>query len=196
MVNLFHEPESESEKDEVFKHIQTISDSLNTTVKHLEEVVKAQTEINDERIVIEFEPVFETLLNALSNNIEEANAIIEYDFGRCPEINYIPAYMESIFQNLLTNSLKYRHPNRQAVIKCYSYTKNGHIYLVFEDNGLGIDMDRHGDQVFGMYKTFHKNSDAQGIGLFITRNQIESLGGSIKLESKVDTGTQFTIRLS
>ena len=62
-----------------------------------------------------------------------------------------------------------------------------------EDNGLGIDLELHGDRLFGMYKTFHKNPNARGIGLFITRNQIESQGGIIEVTSKVDQGTRFTI---
>jgi signal transduction histidine kinase len=103
--------------------------------------------------------------------------------------------MESILQNLLTNSLRYSHPDRQAIIKCYTLKDRGNIYLIFEDNGIGIDLERHGDKVFGMYKTFHHNPDAKGIGLFITRNQVEALGGTINVESTVNVGTKFTIML-
>ena len=99
-------------------------------------------------------------------------------------------------QNLLTNALKYSAKNRQPLIRCHTFKMNSHIYLIFEDNGMGIDMERFGNDVFGMYKTFHQNSDAKGIGLFITRNQVESLGGTIKLESTVDVGTKFTIKLT
>jgi signal transduction histidine kinase len=196
MVNLYNQPDSKNEREEIFEHIKSISKSLNSTVEHLEEVVKIQAEISKDRKVIAFEPVFKEIMGALANNINEANAKVEYDFTKAPEIDYIPAYMESILQNLLTNSLKYRHPDRQPLIKCYTADRNKHIYLVFEDNGMGIDLSRHGDEVFGMYKTFHDNADAKGIGLFITRNQVESLGGSIKIESTVDVGTKFTIRLN
>lgn len=196
MVDMHNHAQTAAERDEIFGHIQSVSDSLNLTVKDLEEVVKVQAEISSDKKIIKFETVFTNMLRALSNNIEEANAIIEYDFSRCTAINYIPAYLESILQNLLTNALKYRHPDRQPVIKCHTYIKNKHIYLIFEDNGLGINMARHSNDVFGMYKTFHNKPGAQGIGLFITRNQVESLGGSIKLESVVNEGTKFTIRLT
>jgi len=85
--------------------------------------------------------------------------------------------------------------DRQPVISCRTIKDHNHIYMLFEDNGIGIDLDRYGDKVFGMYKTFHQNPDAKGIGLFITRNQIESLGGTIKIDSTVNVGTKFTIRL-
>jgi signal transduction histidine kinase len=195
MVNLFEQTEEQEERNEIFSHLKTISDSLNLTIEHLNEIVKIQTEITKERKLVEFEPLFKNIRSALKNNIESINAIVEYDFSQCAEINYIPAYMESIFQNLLTNSLKYYYPGRQPLIKCYTRRQNNHIYLVFEDNGLGIDLGRHGDKVFGMYKTFHQNTDAKGIGLFITRNQVEALGGTITVESTVNVGTKFTIKL-
>lgn len=196
MVNLYNETDSAEERVEVFAHIKSISSSLNTTVKHLEEIVKIQAEINEDKTLVEFEKIFKQVMCALQSNITDAGAHIDYDFTECPHINYIPAYMESIFQNLLTNAIKYRQKDRPPLIKCYSFTMNNHIYLIFEDNGMGIDMDKHGDKVFGMYKTFHQNSDAKGIGLFITRSQIESLGGTIKVESTVNVGTKFTLKLT
>jgi light-regulated signal transduction histidine kinase (bacteriophytochrome) len=195
MVNLFEDSESADDRAEVFAHIKSISGSLITTIEHLSEIVKIHTEIDQERKVLDFEEVFKTVLSALQSNIESTDAKIEYDFTNCPVISYIPAYLESIFQNLLTNSLKYRHPDRRPIITCRTVKDHNHIYMLFEDNGIGIDMERYGDKVFGMYKTFHQNTDAKGIGLFITRNQIESLGGTIKLDSTVNVGTKFTIRL-
>jgi PAS domain-containing protein/anti-sigma regulatory factor (Ser/Thr protein kinase) len=195
MVNLHEESESAEDRAEVFAHIKSISSSLVTTIEHLNEIVKIHTEIDRERKTLEFEEVFKTVLSALQSNIEITDAKIEYDFTKCPVISYIPAYLESILQNLLTNALKYRHPDRQPVISCRTVKDHNHVYMIFEDNGIGIDMERYGDKVFGMYKTFHSNPDAKGIGLFITRNQIESLGGTIKLDSTVNVGTKFTIRL-
>lgn len=196
MVDLFTETGQKSERDEIFEHIRSISDNLNSTVKHLEEIVKIQTEIGKDRKVVEFEPLFKSIVGALANNIDDLDAKVEYDFSRLPAVSYIPAYLESILQNLLTNSLKYYQPHRRPIIKCTTFENGDHAYLTFEDNGKGIDMKRFGDQLFGMYKTFHQNPDAQGIGLFITRNQVESLGGSIDVESTVNIGTKFTIRLN
>ncbi|QEM08808.1 PAS domain-containing sensor histidine kinase [Mucilaginibacter rubeus] len=195
MVNLFEQADAREEREEIFSHIKAISESLDGTIEHINEIVKIQTEITKERKVVELEPMFRTICSALKNNIEAINARVEWDFTQCREISYIPAYMESILQNLLTNSLKYSSPERQPIIKCYTLAEGNHIYLIFEDNGLGIDLERYGDKLFGMYKTFHNNSDAKGIGLFITRNQVEALGGSIKVDSTVNAGTKFTIRL-
>ena len=120
-------------------------------------------------------------------------AVVNTDFSKVEAINYIPAYMESIMLNLITNAIKYKHPDRSPIINIRTYTKNAKPVLEISDNGLGIDMDKFGDNLFGMYKTFHYNSDAVGIGLFITKNQIEALHGDIKVESEVNKGTLFRI---
>lgn len=103
--------------------------------------------------------------------------------------------MESIVLNLTTNAIKYRDPEKEPTLTIQSYTEDEFIVLSVEDNGKGIDMERYGGKVFGMYKTFHGNKDARGIGLFITKNQIESMGGTIELESAVGVGTTFKIKL-
>ncbi|MDR6945039.1 PAS domain-containing sensor histidine kinase [Mucilaginibacter pocheonensis] len=195
MVNLYEETDLANDRDEIFSHIKSISNSLNATIEHLNEIVKIQNEITNERSIISFETIFKNIQSAIKSNIDALGARIEYDFSQCPQISYIPAYMESILQNLLTNALKYSHPDRKPIIRCHTLKDRNHIYLIFEDNGIGIDLERYGDKVFGMYKTFHQNPDAKGIGLFITRNQVEALGGTIKVESTVNIGTKFTIRL-
>lgn len=195
MVSIYDEVLSFDEKKEVFNNIRSVSESLTNTIEHLNEIVKIQTEINKELKPVDFETFLKNAQIVLENHIKETNAIICYDFSACPAINYVPAYLESILLNLLSNSLKYRHPDRNPKIICNSYFKNGHPYLSFEDNGLGVDLERHGSKIFGMYKTFHQNANAKGIGLFITRNQIEALGGSIQIESTVNVGTKFTIKL-
>ena len=71
--------------------------------------------------------------------------------------------------------------------------KNECLEIRIEDNGIGIDLKRNGDKIFGMYKTFHKNENAQGIGLYITKIQIEAMKGEISVKSKVGVGTSFRI---
>jgi signal transduction histidine kinase len=108
----------------------------------------------------------------------------------------IPAYLESIFLNLCSNSLKYAAPNRSPEIEITLLTKGDITKVMFKDNGRGIDMEKHGSQIFGMHKTFHKNKDANGVGLYITKNQIEAMGGAITLESEVNVGTTFYLEFN
>jgi signal transduction histidine kinase len=74
--------------------------------------------------------------------------------------------------------------------------KKGETYieLKISDNGQGIDLEKFGDKLFGLHKTFHTHEHARGVGLFLVKTQIESMGGSISADSEVDKGTTFTIR--
>ena len=110
------------------------------------------------------------------------------------EINVlaVPAYLESIILNLITNAIKYKSPDRPVVLKIKSGMEGDFAFLSIADNGLGIDLDRHGSKLFGMYKTFHSHPEARGIGLFISKNQIEAMGGHIEVESEMGKGTTFT----
>ena len=82
------------------------------------------------------------------------------------DVNCDPSYLESIVQNLLTNSIKYRHLNRGLLITLTAHKEDNKVKLVITDNGLGIDLRAHGNKVFGMYNTFHGNKDARGLDCF------------------------------
>lgn len=196
MVNLHKESNNAEERLEVFSHIETISATLGTMIEHLNDIVQVDSEKNNNKTVIFFELLFRSIVNALQSNIQSADAIVQYDFSQCPAVKYLPAYLESIFHNLLSNAIKYRHPDRRPIIKCESRIENTDIHITFEDNGMGIDLEKYGSKIFGMYETFHRKSDSQGIGLYITRNQIEALGGTINVESTVNVGTKFIIKLA
>ena len=96
--------------------------------------------------------------------------------------------------NLISNAIKYRHPDRKPVVDLYTYMEGGKYCLMVKDNGLGIDLKKYGNKIFNMYQTFHDREDAVGIGLFIVKNQVEMLQGTIEVESTVDLGTTFIIR--
>lgn len=171
------------------------TDSLSETIQHLNDVVHVKTDatahmksVNLLDIIHHIEKSIQGLLTK-----HEATTLIEVSPSHAAKA--VPAYMESILFNLYTNALKYSYPHRKPVLKISSHIKNKKILIVFSDNGLGIDLKRHGDKLFGMYKTFHKHKEAKGIGLFITKNQIESMNGSIAVESTIAVGTTFTINL-
>jgi signal transduction histidine kinase len=102
--------------------------------------------------------------------------------------------MESIPQNLISNAIKYRSQKRIPEIFISTDLIKTGIELRVQDNGLGIDLQKFGNKLFGLHKTFHENSEARGVGLFLTKTQIEALGGSITAESEVDKGTTFIIQ--
>jgi K+-sensing histidine kinase KdpD len=96
---------------------------------------------------------------------------------------------------LLTNAIKYKSDKREPFVQITITQEINFVCLKVIDNGLGIDLERQGRKIFGMYKTFHKHPDARGVGLFLTKNQVEAMGGKIEVESKVDEGTVFKLFL-
>ncbi len=193
LVQLIEDIEDPEEKIGLIKEIKQISSSLNVTIEHLNEIVTIHTNKSQEKKVMRFQDTLSLVTNGISRMISMSKAKIEVDFDELDEINYIPAYLESIMLNLITNAIKYKHPDRNPIIKIKTYLEENCKYLRISDNGRGIDMKLFKDKIFGMYKTFHYNDDAVGIGLFLTKNQVESLNGKITVDSEVDKGTTFTI---
>jgi signal transduction histidine kinase len=105
----------------------------------------------------------------------------------------VRSYVQSILFNLLTNAIKYRSPHRPLEIEVFSYQEGNFICLGVQDNGLGIDLEKYQDKLFGMYKRFHQHIDGKGLGLHLVKTQIEALGGSIAVESAKGEGTTFKV---
>ncbi len=193
-LELLNTVNSEEEEIELKNSLIDISSSLNDTIGHLNEIVTIQSKAHDEKSEVIFDDVLHNVKGSIGRLISETGAEIYSDFSEVPSIHYIPAYMDSIFLNLISNSIKYRHPERSPVIDIFTYTEDGKDCLMIKDNGSGIDLDKFGNKIFNMYQTFHQKKDSVGIGLFITRNQVEALDGTISLESKVGSGTILKIK--
>lgn len=194
VVHLFDTLTNEKEKLNLLESIRDISHSLTNTIEHLNEITTIENNRDQQKKLVRFEDILKGVTNSIKQIIEENQTTIKSDFSKLEEIEYIPAYLESILLNLITNSIKYKHSKRKPEIIITTYKIDKANYMKVSDNGSGIDLNLHGNKIFGMYKTFHLNSDSTGIGLFITKNQIQSLGGSISVPSEVGTGTTFIIR--
>lgn len=195
LTGFFSQEKDNEEKDRLIKMLCEASESLDETVQHLTEVVQVKTDAIDKMRPVN---LYETILGVKKNLVvllKEKNTTCKIDVSKNLNINAIPAYIDSILLNLFTNSLKYSSPERSLIIKISATRKGPYIKVDFCDNGLGIDLKRHGDKIFGMYKTFHRHEDAKGIGLFITKNQIESMNGKIEVDSEVDKGATFRLFL-
>ncbi|QBA65187.1 PAS domain-containing sensor histidine kinase [Muriicola soli] len=185
------------ELQNIGKMLKAASESLNETVAHLNEVVQVKAGSSEKIRPVALLKKINLVRNNINALLHEKNAECHIDIPKDLRVKAIPAYLESMFLNLFTNSLKYASPDRNPIIEIeVKPIKKGVCKIEFRDNGLGIDLKRHKDKVFGMYKTFHHNKDAKGIGLFITKNQVEAMNGNINVKSKVDQGTTFIIELN
>jgi len=196
LLDFIEETDDLETREECIGHLKTTSNALSETIDHLKELVDIHNTIVHKKEDLNLRLFLNQTLEVLSREITENKVKIVNKIGEKETIKFNPAYLESLFLNFTTNAIKYSHPERIPEIIYSSSREKGKIVLFIKDNGLGINLEKHGEKLFGMYKTFHKNNDARGIGLFITKNQIESMGGSIEVESKVNVGTTFKINFN
>lgn len=198
MQGLFGVLELEDPEVMQNQYIQLIKDSalnLNETIAHLNEVLDISLSNKEKRSVVYIRKTVKSVTESISSLAKSAGVTIENKIPKDVRIMAIPAYVDSMVLNLLTNAIKFRSEERKSFIEITAEISNKWLILNFRDNGLGIDLKRHGDKLFSMYKTFHGHPESKGLGLFITKNQVEAMGGKIKAESEVDRGSTFKIIL-
>lgn len=193
IIALIESTESEEERNEMMNLLKSVSNSLNETISHLNEVVNVNANLSLVIAPLNLKEYIVKTQEVLYEQIELSNATFIIDVPEDAIINYNSAYLESILYNLISNAIRYRHPQRKPIITIKLYKESKKDVLEIADNGIGIDMEKNGEKLFGMYKTFHTNSDARGMGLFITRNQIETMDGKITTNSTPDSGSTFKI---
>ncbi len=179
----------------LLEKLDKVSDDLLNTINDLAEVVKIKNEISAETNSIELFELFERAKDSLSQTIRGKHATIDINLNGISKIKSSKTYFDSIILNLISNSLKYSKENVPPRVEITTYELGQHFIMKIKDNGRGIDLEKYRSKVFGLRKTFHKNKDARGVGLFITEAQIESLDGTTDVDSKVDEGSTFTIKL-
>jgi PAS domain S-box-containing protein len=178
--------------------IQGISQELKTldlVVNDLTDIISIREVEYQSREEINLSEELQHVKQILSDDIEAARAEITEDLSQSPTIYSIRSYIHSILFNLVSNAVKYRSPDRKPEIRVTAKKKEHFVQITVEDNGLGIDLVKHEAKLFTLYKRFHHHVDGRGIGLYLVKNQVESLGGKIEADSKVNQGTTFRILL-
>ncbi|WP_282117745.1 PAS domain-containing sensor histidine kinase [Maribacter aquivivus] len=194
LMEIYKLSDDDEERLDIFGKFDTVIDRLTLTLNTLIEALKTKiSDAQEELENVDLNEILENTTQTLSGVILTSDAVVKGDFIEVSNITYNRIYMESIFLNLIGNAIKYRAKNRTPEIIVKSKLKNGRNIITFKDNGLGIDLEKHGHKLFGLNKVFHRHSDAKGVGLFLTKTQVEAMGGSITATSEVNVGTTFTI---
>jgi PAS domain S-box-containing protein len=194
LLNFINDTSRISDYQLIFEKIKNVTFNISETMNELLETIRIKKNNEIERVEIRFKDVLDKIIQSLEGELIESGATVTYNFNNAPKIYYSKPYLESILQNLISNAIKYRSPSRiPEIFVSTDIIKNG-IEMRVQDNGLGIDLKQYGHKLFGLHKTFHENKEARGVGLFLTKTQIETLGGNILAESEVDRGTTFIIQ--
>lgn len=178
-----------------------LSNALFTSVSRLDEVVsdlnailQVRREVSELKQTVDFSVLVSSIIDSIRQLIEQNDVTIQYNFDEVQHFYGIKSYIHSIFYNLISNGIKYRKQGEPCRIFIESKKENGKLLLLFKDNGTGIDLKKQGDKIFGLYKRFHPNIEGKGIGLYMVKNQVETLGGKISLTSEPGVGTEFKLQ--
>ncbi|WP_317175427.1 PAS domain-containing sensor histidine kinase [Pontibacter cellulosilyticus] len=181
--------------DDSLAHLKQSVEQLDIVLKDMNTILSVrdgQGSLELEKIRVKL--VVEQALNSLEESLKQCDGEVLFHIADDIEVKANKAYLYSIFYNLLSNAIKYRAIDRKlrVEVKCQASPDKG-VLISFSDNGSGFDMAKAKDNVFKLYKRFHKNKNGRGIGLYLIKTHLEAMGGQIEVTSKTGVGTSFQI---
>lgn len=192
LLNLLKKEELSSENQVLTDKMQYTVDSLRQTILDIENLIKTDRLGSGDAEELDLEGLIEAVLKENEVALSESNAEVHRDI-QCKTVYYPRTAMKSVLQNLISNAIKYRSPDRQCVIRIETERKGERIILRIADNGLGIDLAKNGEKLFGMFSRFHSHVPGSGLGLYAVKQVIERNGGRIELNSEPDKGTTLVV---
>lgn len=176
--------------------LKNTTEKLDKTIRNLSNLLYFENQFNPTNTSkCSVKASFTRVLELIDDNIKENNVTIYQYIAEDLYVTAIPAYLDSIFHNLITNAIKYGLTRHSKKIDVSASEEDDQILIEIKDYGMGLDLEKYGDKLFKLGSRLHSNADGQGLGLFMTKNQIEALGGKITVASKLNMGTKFSIRL-
>ncbi|MBC7915179.1 MAG: PAS domain-containing sensor histidine kinase [Pyrinomonadaceae bacterium] len=173
--------------------LKSASENLNETLNNYVDVLSDKQSLNEHVEEVNLNETLTQVLQSIQTLIQTSKVTFHINFSELEKIRFNKVYLESVFLNLITNSIKYARPDLSPVISIISYRQNGLNQVIVSDNGLGFDMDKVKDRIFGLRQKFHNHIDSKGIGLYLVYSHITNLGGRIAVDSKINEGARFTI---
>ncbi len=136
----------------------------------------------------------QVVLANLSGAIAEAGAKVTS--GPLPAVAMHETHLQQLLQNLISNAIKYRSPDRPPVVHIQAERQNEYWTFAVTDNGIGVDKE-YRETIFGLFKRLHTADEysGTGIGLAICKRIVERYHGRIWVESEPGRGSTFRLAL-
>ncbi len=195
LLHLMDGTKLEGENATILRHSINSINKLDSTIRDLGKIIDIRNDIFRIRQQINLQDELEQLQRSFEKEIEAHQVSITSGFGALPILYSVRPMVASILYNLVSNGIKYRSPSRAPHIEIDSGQDENYFIITIKDNGLGIDIHHHKDNLFMMYKRFHPQTEGKGLGLYLVKLQAEALGGYVEIASEIDRFTQFTVRL-
>jgi signal transduction histidine kinase len=194
LTNVLNYAKNPEETQDIINKITHSANDLDLVLKDLVRTIEIKKEINNSTASIVIDELVNKTIAHFDEEIKSLNGTIKSNL-LARTLKSIPAYVESILFNLVSNAIKYRRPQKAPLINIATRYEGDKFILIVQDNGLGIDLDRYKRDLFTFYKRFHHHVEGRGLGLYLVKSQVDLLGGTIDVLSAVDQGTTFTISL-
>lgn len=178
---------------DAMKGMAAAAQNLDNVIRDMNDILQISKLISESKEDVYFQNLVDDIALSIDHLIKKENVIIRTDFESIDKLNTVKGYLYSIFYNLILNSIKFRRDDVHPLIEVRSQLIPGGVQLVFKDNGMGIDLKKNRQNLFGLYKRFHPQIEGKGMGMFMVKTQVETLGGKISVISEVNNGTEFTI---
>lgn len=189
------EGQGDEQKATFIKALNVSSKKLDDVVHDLNHILRISQRINEKMEIVYFQQVVEDVIAALNREIASEKVVIKTDFAAAMNIYTLKSYLYNIFFSIIHNSILFKKPQEAPVIKISSHVEGTNIAVSFTDNGKGIDLEKYGNKIFGLYQRFDPSVDGRGVSLCMAKTQVETLGGTIAVHSAVNNGATFTILL-
>lgn len=184
---------SRDEEQTLIKDLSLAAKNLDDVIIDLNNILQVKYTENVLSELVSFSKTVSDVEFSIRHLTKIEGLTIVTDFSEVDLMLTLKSYIYSIFFNLISNSIKFRQPGREARIEISSAIRNNKILISYSDNGLGMDLTKYGPFVFGLYKRFHTHVEGKGMGLYMVKTHVESLGGKISVQSEVNHGTDFLL---
>ncbi|MBX0291402.1 PAS domain-containing sensor histidine kinase [Hymenobacter sp. HSC-4F20] len=190
---------TDPEQGDLLQMVDQALGQLDGTLHELAATVQQQRELAAPTEQLDLRSVAEEVLLGLRAQVEEVQATIELDMGAAPTLLYGRANLRSVLHNLISNALKFAHPERAPLIVLRSsLSDSGQPLLTVQDNGLGMSLDTEiAAEAVPALHTFerqHPHVAGAGVGLYLVQRIIDSRGGHLVVNSTVGEGTTFSVQ--
>lgn len=184
-----------ADSEQLVRHFRKSHKAMTTTLSDLMELARLQKSAQSNATKVSLRDTLDEVLESLGPLASSSHAEVNAQLDEPESIFYSKANLRSILHNILSNAIKYRHPDRRPKVEIRSSWEKGELKLTVSDNGLGMDLERDGRKLFGAFNRLHNHTEGSGLGLYIVKRIVETRGGQVSVFSKEGHGTVFTIKL-
>ena len=195
LLQLLTIKEEDSRNISIKEKLNTSVERLDSTLKGMIQLIEVQSISGSNTQLLSLKDVFEDIASEFTSTLQDIEHSVTSDFESCQPIRYIKPYLESIFRNLISNSIKYRRDDVPLQISVGCRQEGEFVLIHHQDNGIGIDLQKHGKNLFKPFVRFTQKAQGKGIGLHIINNMLQKNGGKVEVESEVGEGTTFKLYL-